>query len=932
LPGRQNYLKFLKFVFYSRLMPQWTAEFKKAGGNDSMNLDKVYNPAEVEEKWYQVWQDSNFFHARVNPKAEPFCIVIPPPNVTGVLHLGHALDETLQDILTRWKRMQGYNVLWLPGMDHAGIATQARVEESLAQQGITRQDLGREKFIKQVWEWKAKYGGTIIQQLKRLGASCDWQRERFTMDEGCSAAVREVFVSLYEKGLIYQGSYLINWCPKCRTTISDIEVEHEEQDGHLWHIRYPLADGDGYIEVATTRPETMLGDTAVAVHPEDERYHGLVGKEVILPLVNRRIPIIADAYVDMSFGTGAVKITPAHDVNDFEMGMRHHLPQITVIGFDARMTAAAGKYAGLDRYECRKVLVEELEQLGLLAGIDELRHAVGQCYRCNTTIEPLISKQWFVKMKPLAEPAMQAVRSGQIKFVPERFTKIYLGWLENIRDWCISRQLWWGHRIPVWYCQACQEVIVARTEPQTCPKCGSRRLEQDPDVLDTWFSSALWPFSTLGWPKETAELKHFYPTAVLVTGRDIIFFWVARMIFMGLEFMKAEPFREVLIHGLVLDKYGKKMSKSRPETSVDPQEIIDRFGADTLRFTLATGTSLGQDQRFQMEKVEASRNFTNKIWNAARFVLMHQEKVTEGDLIDNLHESLLRSFTIGETDKLPQDWLSLPDQWILSRLQQVISDTTRLLERYDLGAAASLLYDFIWNEYCDWYIEFSKSRLNQEELLERKIAQSILARVLRQTLELLHPFMPFLTEEIWQALPHRGDSIVITAWPVAAESLRFTAAEQTMQLVIEVVKAVRNIRAEAHVQPQKKVTAICQAVSEKLALLDSSKEYIISLAGLESLQFLAADTAPPAKTVSAVAGGIGILVPLEGLIDVAREVERLTKELTQLETEIGKTEDRLVSPEFTSKAPPQVVAKEKVKVVNFKEKAAKIRERLTQLK
>jgi valyl-tRNA synthetase len=896
-----------------------------------MNLDKVYNPADVEEKWYQVWQDSNFFHAKVNAKAEPFCIVIPPPNVTGVLHLGHALDNTLQDILARWKRMQGYNVLWLPGMDHAGIATQARVEESLAEQGVSRHDLGREEFIKRVWEWKSEYGGTIINQLKRLGASLDWERERFTMDEGCSAAVREVFVGLYEKGLIYQGSYLINWCPKCHTTISDIEVEHEEQDGHLWHIRYPLAEGAGYIEVATTRPETMLGDTAVAVNPEDDRYRDLVGKEVILPLADRRIPIIADAYVDMSFGTGAVKITPAHDVNDFEMGLRHNLPQITVIGFDARMTAEAGKYAGLDRYECRKVLLAELEQLGLLSGIDDHRHAVGQCYRCDTTIEPLISKQWFVKMKPLAEPAMQAALSGQIKFIPERFTKIYLGWLENIRDWCVSRQLWWGHRIPVWYCQDCQEVIVTRTEPQTCPKCASRRLEQDSDVLDTWFSSALWPFSTLGWPKETAELKRFYPTSVLVTGRDIIFFWVARMIFMGLEFMKAEPFREVLIHGLVLDKYGKKMSKSRPETSVDPQEVIDSFGADTLRFTLATGTALGQDQRFQMEKVEGSRNFTNKIWNAARFVLMRQEKAAEGDLIDNLHDSLLRAFTIGETDALPQDWLTLPEQWILSRLQQVIAETTRLLERYDIGAAAAALYEFIWSEYCDWYIELAKSRLDRDELLERKIAQAILARVLRQTLELLHPFMPFLTEEIWQNLPHRGDSIMIAAWPTATDSLRFTAAEEELRLVIEVVKAIRNIRAEANVPPQKKVTAVCQAASEKLALLESCKDYLTSLAGLDRLQLLGLDVPQPPKTVSSVAGGITVLIPLEGLVDVGREVGRLTKELTQLETEIGKTEARLASPEFTTKAPPQVVEKERVKVAGFKEKAAKIRERLAQL-
>lgn len=751
------------------------------------------------------------------------------------------------------------------------------------------------------------------------------------MDEGCSAAVREVFVSLYEKGLIYQGSYLINWCPKCHTTISDIEVEHEEREGHLWHIRYPLADGSGFIEVATTRPETMLGDTAVAVNPEDERYQGLIGKEVILPVMNRRIPIIADAYVDMSFGTGAVKVTPAHDINDFEMGQRHNLSQITVIGFDARMTEAAGKYAGMDRYQCRKALVEELEQLGLLAGIDTHNHAVGQCYRCDTVIEPLISKQWFVKMKPLAEPAIQAVLTGQIKFIPERFTKIYLGWLENIRDWCISRQLWWGHRIPVWYCQDCGEVIASRTEPETCPKCGSRNLEQDADVLDTWFSSALWPFSTMGWPKDTAELKHFYPTSVLVTGRDIIFFWVARMIFMGLEFMKEEPFKEVLIHGLVLDKYGKKMSKSRPETIVDPQDVIDNYGADTLRFTLATGTTLGQDQRFQMEKVEGSRNFTNKIWNAARFVLMHHEKETGMNIIDNLHASLLHSFAVGETDSLPKDWLTLPDQWILSRLQQVIAETNRLLERYDLGAAASLLYEFIWSEYCDWYIELSKPRLNQDDPLERRIAQAILARVLRQTMELLHPFMPFLTEEVWQALPHHGESIVITPWPTVSEALQFNEAEQAMELVIEVVKAIRNIRSEANVQPQKKVTAIFQAASEKIAVLQATEDYIAALAGLESTEFLAEGTAQPEKTVSAVAGGIAIFIPFSGLVDVSREIERLTKELGQLEAEIAKTEERLASPAFTSKAPAHVVEKEKVKVESFKEKAAKIRERLEQL-
>ena len=897
-----------------------------------MSLPTVYNPQNVEERIYQFWLKNDYFHAEVDPEKEPFCVVIPPPNVTGVLHLGHALDNTLQDALVRWRRMQGYNTLWMPGTDHAGIATQARVEESLAKQGISKHDLGREEFLKRVWQWKEEYGGTIIRQLKRLGASCDWVRERFTMDEGCSAAAREVFVSLYEKGLIYRGSYLINWCPKCQTTISDIEVEHEEREGHLWHIRYPLAEGGGYIEVATTRPETMLGDTAVAVHPDDERYKDLIGKEVIVPIMNRRIPIIADEYVDMSFGTGAVKVTPSHDINDFEMGLRHNLPQITVIGFDAKMTAEAGKYAGMDRYECRKALVAELEREGFLVGVDDHTHAVGQCYRCDTTIEPLISKQWFVKMKPLAEPAIAAVQNGQIRFVPERFTKIYLGWLENIKDWCISRQLWWGHRIPVWYCQSCNEMIVARQDPEVCPKCGSNHLEQDPDVLDTWFSSALWPFSTLGWPKQTKELEHFYPTSVLVTGRDIIFFWVARMIFMGLEFQNGkEPFKDVLIHGLVLDKYGKKMSKSRPETIVDPQDVIDQFGADTLRFTLATGTTLGQDQRFQMEKVEGSRNFTNKIWNAARFILMHHEKDEAGDLVNNLQASILTSFATGESNDIPADWLTLPDRWILTRLQQVIKETTAMMERYDLGAAAALLYEFFWNEYCDWYIELSKQRLNSGDVLEKKIAQAILTRVLRETMELLHPFIPFITEEVWQNLPHCGESIMVTRWPQAVAGLEFAEAVETMGWIIDIIKAIRNIRSEANVAPGKKVAALFMGSPEKLGILKENSSILTNLAGLESVQWLDEGNAAPEKAVSAVAGGVTIYLPLSGLIDLQKEVDRLTKELTQVEQEMGRTAQRLESPAFTSKAPPKVVEKEKVKLENLREKAAKLRERLAQL-
>lgn len=897
-----------------------------------MSLPTVYNPQAVEEKWYRYWLKGDYFHAEVRPEDQPFCIVIPPPNVTGVLHLGHALDNTLQDILIRWRRMQGYNALWMPGTDHAGIATQAKVEEALAKEGSNKHDLGREEFLKRVWTWKEEYGGTIIKQLKRLGASCDWERERFTMDEGCSAAVREVFIRLYEKGLIYRGSYLINWCPKCHTTISDIEVEHEERDGNLWHIRYPMVDGSGFIEVATTRPETMLGDTAVAVHPEDERYKDIIGKEVIIPGIERRIPIIADPYVDMSFGTGAVKVTPAHDINDFEMGMRHNLPQITVIGFDAKMTAEAGKYAELDRYDCRKQLVAELQEAGFLVGVDDHKHAVGQCYRCDTTIEPLISKQWFVKMQPLADPAIKAAVDGAVTFVPERFTKIYLGWLENIRDWCVSRQLWWGHRIPVWYCQDCNEVIAARTTPDACPKCGSKQLEQDPDVLDTWFSSALWPFSTLGWPEQTPELKHFFPTSVLVTGRDIIFFWVARMLFMGLEFMGEVPFKDVLMHGLVLDKYGKKMSKSRPETIVDPQDIIDTYGADTLRFTLATGTALGQDQRFQMEKVEGSRNFSNKIWNASRFVLMHHEKEEAGDLIDNLKAALLDSFAVGETDAIQAEWLTLPDQWILTRLQKVTAEVDRLLERYDLGAAASTIYDFLWNEYCDWFIEFSKPRLYQQEnALERRIAQAILARVLRQTLELLHPFMPFLTEEIWQALPHKGESIMVTHWPQAVPKLIFEAAESDMNLVIEVIRAIRNIRSEANVTPSKKVAAYFKASNDRNETLKRGIQYIAGLAGLDEYHFLTEDAPQPEKAVSSVAGGVSIFIPLAGLVDVAKEKERLGKELSQLENEIAKIESRIASPSFSQKAPPEVVEKEKVKLDTFKEKAGKIKERLEQL-
>ncbi len=721
-----------------------------------MALGKVYDPHATEERWYRYWLDGGFFHAEVDKNKEPFCIVIPPPNVTGQLHLGHALDNTLQDILIRWQRMSGKNAVWIPGTDHAGIATQIKVEEELAREGKTRYDIGREGFLERVWQWKEHYGNRIIDQLKDLGASCDWERQRFTMDDGCSRAVREVFVRLYEKGLIYQGYYIINWCPRCQTALSDIEVEHQDQAGKLWQIRYPLTDGSGELVVATTRPETMLGDTAVAVHPEDPRYSELVGKELELPLVGRRIPIIADEYVDPSFGTGAVKVTPAHDPNDFAMGERHELQQIVVIDTEGKMNEHAGPYLGLDRFECREKLVADLDAAGFLVGIEEHQHAVGSCSRCNTTVEPYLSKQWFVKMKPLAEPAIEAVREGRVEFIPSRFSKLYLSWVENVRDWCISRQLWWGHRIPVWYCQDCHEVIVTREDPTQCTACGSQNLEQDPDVLDTWFSSALWPFSTLGWPQETPELAHFYPTSVLVTGFDIIYFWVARMVFMGLEFMGEVPFHKVYIHGLLRDGQGRKMSKSLGN-GIDPSEVIAQYGADTLRFSLVTGTAPGNDMRFYSEKIEGARNFANKIWNAARFALM------------NLEDFQPQS---DEWEHLP---LELADRWIRSRYRKALTELEGWLERFELGEAARVLHDFIWNELCDWYLELAKPRLYGRQGEEpRRSAQYVLWYVLKGTLELLHPYMPFITEEIWQQLPHDGPALWWLRGPPLPKSLPTT--------------------------------------------------------------------------------------------------------------------------------------------------------------
>ncbi|MBC7347349.1 MAG: valine--tRNA ligase, partial [Clostridia bacterium] len=863
----------------------------------------------VEKKWYRHWEEAGYFAAPVKRDAVPFSIVMPPPNVTGSLHLGHALDETLQDILIRWRRMQGYNALWLPGTDHAGIATQARVEEELAREGLTRHDLGREAFLARVWAWKEKYGNRIGEQLRLLGASCDWQRERFTMDEGCSRAVREVFVRLYEKGLIYRGNYMINWCPKCHTVISDIEVEHEEEEGYLYHLLYPLTGGDGYLVVATTRPETMLGDTAVAVHPEDLRYRHLVGRRVLLPLMEREIPVIADAYVDPAFGSGAVKITPAHDPNDFEIAARHRLSQVEVIDKEARMTQAAGAYAGLDRYACREAVLRDLAAQGLLLRQEPYRHSVGRCYRCGTVIEPLVSEQWFVRMRPLAEPARQAVLEGRVEFVPERFAKIFLNWLEELRDWCISRQLWWGHRIPVWYCRDCGEVICRVAEPETCPACGHTHLEQDEDVLDTWFSSALWPFSTLGWPEKTPELAHFYPTSVLVTGRDILFFWVARMIFMGLECMGEVPFRQVFIHGLVRDAEGRKMSKSLGN-GVDPVEVIEQYGADSLRFMLVTNNAPGNDLRFNWERVEAARNFANKIWNAARFALINLEDYEENGAA------------------APEE---LPDRWILSRLAAVSTAVTANLGAYQLGEAARELYEFTWSEFCDWYIEMAKLRLYGADLTRRRTAQRVLVTVFRELLKLLHPFLPFITEEIWRYLPGTRGTIMLQPWPTEP-GRDDPEAEEAMGLLMEVIRAIRNIRGEMRVPPQRNVPVyLVSGNAAAREVLGVGEELIRGLAQAQPVQILSALEAPPAQAASAVARETQVLVPLAGLVDFARERERLGKELEAVSRELARSRQKLANNDFLARAPEEVVARERARAEVLARKEQALRERLASL-
>jgi len=871
------------------------------------SLASIYDPATVEGKWYDYWKSRNYFAPSEDYSKKHFTIVMPPPNVTGQLHLGHALDNTLQDILTRWRRMQGYNTLWLPGTDHAGIATQARVEETLASEGLTKYDLGREKFLERVWEWKRLYGDRITQQLSLMGSSCDWSRERFTMDEGCSLAVREVFVNLFEKGLIYRGDYIINWCPKCRTAISDIEVEHADSAGHLWHIKYPIEDSDEFLVVATTRPETMLGDSGVAVHPGDERYSHLVGKNVILPLVGRKIPIFEDHYVDREFGTGAVKVTPAHDPNDFEMGVRHDLERIVVMSNDACMNENAGVYVGLDRYECRRQVVEALKSGGYLLNIEEHQHAVGHCQRCDTVIEPMVSLQWFVKMKPLAEPAIKKVVDGEIKFIPERFTKTYTNWMENIRDWCISRQLWWGHRIPVWYCQECGQVICSRENPTQCPGCSSSELKQDEDVLDTWFSSALWPFSTLGWPDDSLDMQNFYPTSVLVTGRDIIFFWVARMIFSGVEQTGQVPFHEVNIHGLILDGQGRKMSKSLGN-GIDPLEVIDKYGADTLRFSIITGVTPGNDIRFQWDKVENTRNFANKIWNAARFVLMNLEGFTP-------------------IDPGP-DELSLADRWIYSRLNLKIAETTELLERYELGEAARGMYDFIWDEFCDWYIELAKPRLfRPANDREKAVVQTVLRDVLMSIMKVLHPFMPFITEEIYQFLPGHQETIMLEPWPLTDQSQIDLLAVEQMQIIMAAIRAVRNIRAEfnlSHGSPIKVIMVVSD--DNIMQLFRGYGVYMKELAKVSDLQMVFQLEDKPRQAVSALLSFAELYVPLEGIIDVEKEIGRLEKDLRNIETDIDRTEGKLNNEKFLAKAPPEVITKEKAR----KEEALLMKEGILQ--
>ena len=867
-------------------------------------LEKMYNPRDFEDRIYQFWLDGGYFTPTIDKSKPMFSIVMPPPNITGQLHMGHAVDNTLQDILTRWKRMQGYCTLWLPGTDHASIATEAKIVEAMRKEGVTKEDIGREKFLERAWDWKRQYGGRIVEQLKKLGSSCDWTRERFTMDEGCSEAVQTVFMQLYEKGLIYRGERIINWCPHCKTSISDVEVEYEDQQGSFWHLRYPFKDGSGWLNLATTRPETLLGDTAVAVNPEDERYKDLVGKTLILPLVGREIPVVADEYVEKDFGTGVVKITPAHDPNDFEVGLRHNLPVINVLTEDAHIVDDYPKYAGMDRYEARKAIVKDLEEQGFLVKVEPYTHNVGTCQRCHTTVEPRVSKQWFVSMKELAQPAIAAVREGDIRFIPERFDKMYFHWMENIRDWCISRQLWWGHRIPAYYCDECGEMVVSRTAPEKCPKCGGK-MHQDPDTLDTWFSSALWPFSTLGWPEKTGDLSYFYPTSTLVTGYDIITFWVSRMIFSGLEYMGDKPFSDVFIHGLVRDSQGRKMSKSLGN-GIDPLKVIDEYGADALRFMLANGTSPGNDMRYSDEKVKAARNFANKLWNASRFILM------------NLSDEVVKP-------ELP-DQLLMEDKWVLSQYNDLVKSVNDNLTKYELGIAVQNIYDFLWDVFCDWYIEIAKARLQAGGEASLNV-QKVLVYVMANTLKLLHPFMPFITEEIWQAIPNDCETIMMAKFPAYDESLNFADDEREFGRIMAAVKAIRNVRAEKNVPPSRKAHLFIDTnFTDTFKKGSSFFERLASASDVTVGKNLKVENAAMAVTDSAK-----IYLPMGDLIDREAELKRLRKDLENCEKEIKSTEGKLANKEFVSKAPEKVVNVEREKLARANERLLKIRESIREL-
>ena len=874
-------------------------------------LEKNYNPSEIEGRLYQKWLDNKYFHAEVNRDKKPFTIVMPPPNITGQLHMGHALDNTLQDILIRFKRMQGYEALWVPGTDHASIATEAKIVEAMRKEGVTKEELGRDAFLKRAWDWKAEYGGRIVSQLKKIGSSADWDRERFTMDEGCSKAVKEVFVNLYNKGQIYKGERIINWCPKCLTSISDAEVEYEDQAGHFWHLRYPLSDGSGYIQMATTRPETMLGDTAVAVNPDDERYKDMVGKTVILPIVHREIPIIADEYVEMEFGTGVVKITPAHDPNDFEVGLRHKLPVINVMTEDAKIVDDYPKYAGMDRYEAREAIVKDLEAEGALVKIEDYSHNVGTCYRCHTTVEPRVSKQWFVKMKELAEPAIEAVKKGDTRFVPEHFDKTYFHWLEGIKDWCISRQLWWGHRIPAFYCDECGEMVVTKEDSAVCPKCG-KPMRQDPDTLDTWFSSALWPFSTLGWPEKTPELEYFYPTDVLVTGYDIIFFWVVRMMFSGLEHMGEVPFKNVLIHGLVRDSQGRKMSKSLGN-GIDPLEVIDKYGADAMRLTLVTGNAPGNDMRIYWERVEASRNFANKVWNASRFIMMNLDKA--------------------EAKTVSLDELTPADKWILSKLNTLAKEVTENMENFDLGVAVGKIYDFIWEEFCDWYIEMVKPRLYNDEDTTKAAALYTLKTVLIESLKLLHPYMPFITEEIFCNLQDEEESIMISNWPVYKEEFSFPVEENAIETIKEAVRGIRNTRTSMNVAPSRKAKVYVVSAEESLrSIFENGKVFFAALGYASEVIVQDNKNGIDSDAVSVVIPNGTIYMPFAELVDIAKEIERLENEEKRLNGELARVNGMLSNERFVSKAPAAKLQEEKDKLEKYTQMMEQVKERLSHLR